>query len=544
MSIRSRLISLLLFASVSLLALGGYAAWHARSMANAMGEALRQTITISQMQGSVLEAQVRFKTQVQEWKNILIRGNDKAAFDKYLKQFGDEEQKAGAALDHAAQGMAAVGMDPAPARTARSELDTLGKRYRDALQGFDAADPETGKKVDAAVKGMDRPLTDALGALEKQVSGFVADQAEQHTAESAAVARQASLTMLGGALALLMVFAFAGPHLLRSIMRPLNQLRETMRQAEQNWDLSLRAAVSRDEIGQCGAAFNSMFERFSSVVTDIHQRADALSSHSQKIARHIADISKATASQSSSASGMAASVEEMSVSVSQVSDAADESRKLAEASRSGAESSREAVSRGNAQLQQVATRVGETASVLGELGERSKAIAGIVQTVKEIADQTNLLALNAAIEAARAGEQGRGFAVVADEVRKLAEGTTRSTEEINTVVSLIQESSARAIHDVQAVVQDVASQQLHARQATESIEHIGSAAAQALEASGRIANALREQETASQEIAGEIERIARHSEANFRVADEVVSGTRELHELADALLGSVGRFRT
>jgi methyl-accepting chemotaxis protein len=327
-------------------------------------------------------------------------------------------------------------------------------------------------------------------------------------------------------------------------MRPLNQLRETMHQAEQHWDLTLRATVTHDEIGQCGAAFNSMLERFRGVVNDIHQQADSLNSHSQKIARHISAISEATASQSTTASGMAAAVEEMSVSVGQVSDAANESRKLAEASRSGAESSREAVSRGNTQLQQVAGRVGETASVLSELGERSKAIAGIVQTVKEIADQTNLLALNAAIEAARAGEQGRGFAVVADEVRKLAEGTTRSTEEINTVVSLIQESSARAIHDVQAVVQDVASQQLHARQATESIEHIGSAAAQALEASGRIANALREQETASQEIAGEIERIARHSEANFRVADEVVSGTRELHELADALLGSVGRFRT
>jgi methyl-accepting chemotaxis protein len=544
MNIRSRLATLLLTGAVAILALGGYASWQARQMADSLSLALQETITHSKLQESVLQAQVSFKTQVQEWKNILIRGNDKASFDKYLKQFGDEEQKAAAALERTATGMQNADLDPAPARKALDALQTLDQRYRAALQNFDSADPEAGKKVDAAVKGMDRPLTEALAALEAQIAEFVATQATQHTEESRAVAQRATLIMMGGALVLLLALGVAGACILRSIMRPLEQLRQTMHRSEQDWDLTLRAVVTRDEIGQCGTALNAMLDRFQSVVRDILQRADALSARSTVIANHMADISESTAGQSSSASAMAAAVEEMSVSVSQVSEAANESQKLAHASRAGAESGRQAVANGNAQLDRVAGKVNDTAGVLSELGERSKAIAGIVQTVKEIADQTNLLALNAAIEAARAGEQGRGFAVVADEVRNLAEGTTRSTEQINSVVRMIQESSSRAISDVQRVVEDVSSQLGFARQAAESIDSIGNAAAQTLEASERIASALREQGSASQEIAGQIESIARRSEDNARVADEVVSDTRELNELAGELLNAVKRFRT
>lgn len=543
MNIRTRLTALLLTGAVAIFALGGYASWQSRQMADSLGLTLQETIAQTRLQEAVLQAQVSFKTQVQEWKNILVRGNDKASFDKYLKQFGDEKQKSINALERTVSGMQAAGLDPAPARKAIDELHTLDQRYRAALQNFDPADPETGKKVDLAVKGMDRPLTEALGVLETHIAGFVADQAEQHTEKSNAVARQATVVMMGGALVLLLALGVAGVFILRSIMRPLVQLRQTMHRAEQDWDLTLRAVVTRDEVGECGEALNAMFDRFQSVVRDIHQRADALSARSAMIAGHMANISNATAGQSSSASAIAAAVEEMSVSVGQVSEAANESQKLAHASRSGAENGSQAVTHGNTQLDQVAGRVNDTANVLNELGERSKAVAGIVQTVKEIADQTNLLALNAAIEAARAGDQGRGFAVVADEVRNLAEGTTRSTEQINSVVRMIQESASNAISDIQRVVQDVANQLIYARQAAESIEDIGHAATLTLEASERIAMALREQGSASQEIAGQIENIARSSEDNSRVAGEVVGDTRELNELASELLSAVKRFR-
>ncbi|MDP5238438.1 methyl-accepting chemotaxis protein [Uliginosibacterium sp. 31-16] len=544
MKIRTKLLLLLLVGGLTILGQGLCGLWQMQRLSSRLDAGLQATLASGELVMTVSQAQISFKTQVQEWKNILIRGSDKSLFDKHLKQFGEEAGKADAALARVVQGMQAAQLDPAPAQKAQAELKTLDQKYRAALQVFDPADPEAGRKVDVAVRGMDRSLALALDELEKTIRLFQETQATGYTTEAAAVMRNAVWLTVLGVVLVLVVMIWAGWMLAQSIMQSVSQLRQTVLDVEHDWDLTLRMPLhGRDELAQCGQALNQMLERFQLIVQEIHVKTETLAQQTGSIASALVQVSHAADAQSSSATEVAAAVEELTVSVGQVGEAAQEAQLLAGESRRNADTGQHAMEQGNAQLRRTSERINETAQALEELGTRSNAISGIVQTVKEIADQTNLLALNAAIEAARAGEQGRGFAVVADEVRKLAESTTRSTEQINELVKLIQESASRAIADVQGVVGEFSEQLVLAQQADGAIGQIRQAADQTSEASTRINDALREQSAASQLIARQVEQIAGMSEENKRAVSGVDQSTHSLNQLADELAGAVKRFR-
>jgi methyl-accepting chemotaxis protein len=181
-----------------------------------------------------------------------------------------------------------------------------------------------------------------------------------------------------------------------------------------------------------------------------------------------------------------------------------------------------------------------SARTISELEGYSAEISTIVGVIKDIADQTNLLALNAAIEAARAGEQGRGFAVVADEVRKLAERTANSTQQITAMIDKVQSGSRRAVEEMEASVKRVSDGVELAHQAGNSISGIQSAAARVMQAVADIDRALKEQGVASRDIARNVEQVAQMTEQGSQssrhvsgVAGEVVQLSGELKRLAD-----------
>jgi methyl-accepting chemotaxis protein len=196
------------------------------------------------------------------------------------------------------------------------------------------------------------------------------------------------------------------------------------------------------------------------------------------------------------------------------------------------------------ELERVAIDINESAGLIESLGERSKQISSVVGVIREIAEQTNLLALNAAIEAARAGEAGRGFAVVADEVRKLAERTAMSTREISTTVTAILEETGSAVQRMQSVSANMTGSVGLAREAGESLQTIDERAQQTVEVVHGIADSTREQSAASQEIARLVENIAQAAEGSSSRAAQNSDRAQNLQRLAADLQSQLARFQT
>jgi methyl-accepting chemotaxis protein len=240
---------------------------------------------------------------------------------------------------------------------------------------------------------------------------------------------------------------------------------------------------------------------------------------------------------------MAAAIQQFPVSVNMIGSNMHDA--LARASNAG-----EAANRGFGMIQrskEEMDRIAETARGAGktidELGHQTNQISVIMQVIQEVADQTNLLALNAAIEAARAGEQGRGFAVVADEVRKLAERTRKSAGEINGMIQSMQVASGNAVTEMDSVMNLVAEGTSLSVQAAECMQDIQSGSRRVVDAVKGINDSVEEQNAATHDISRRIEGVAQMSEGNSVAAGETVKVSRELDELASSLIATMNEFR-
>jgi methyl-accepting chemotaxis protein len=347
-------------------------------------------------------------------------------------------------------------------------------------------------------------------------------------------------------ISVLLIFAaiFLSFTTMRSVVDPVVKVRDTVIKVECENDLTTRVDYhSSDEVGEMVVAFNKMMDKLQTSFKDIQARINEVKDAVDSLSTAAQEVATSSESQSSSTSAMAASVEEMTVSISTVSTSAGEAQAMA--SHAG-----EVASEGSSIIESTATEMGfiaksvtQASQVIQNLGEESQQISSVVQVIKEVADQTNLLALNAAIEAARAGEQGRGFAVVADEVRKLAERTAQSTGDISGMIGKIQVSAKEAVDEMERVVQQVSEGQSLAKQANERISAIHGESRKVSDAVTEISNALKEQSQASQDIAKNVESIAQMTDENNAAAEETASGAQRLDQLAQDVSQIVGQFK-
>ncbi|HEX8986928.1 MAG TPA: methyl-accepting chemotaxis protein [Rhodocyclaceae bacterium] len=308
-------------------------------------------------------------------------------------------------------------------------------------------------------------------------------------------------------------------------------------------DLTQRLHAAPGDTESILAATCSMQAQMHDLIAATVQSADAVVRESEAIRGDAEVLSRTAEEQSAATAAIAAAVEELTASISVMSGSAEDARRLSSESEAQGSAGLGVVAEATDTIQKVAEAMTGATATMEELSGKVTSINGIVQTIRDIADQTNLLALNAAIEAARAGEQGRGFAVVADEVRKLAERTTASTEEISQIVGGVCQTT-------EVAVQTMANAKTRAEAGAEHTQNVRGAVTTMADSSTRvgsgveaIAAGLREQTAASTDIAQRVELIAHGIEETNAASNASSERTGRLVDLAHSLKESVQKFR-
>ncbi|TDR80267.1 methyl-accepting chemotaxis protein [Paludibacterium purpuratum] len=291
------------------------------------------------------------------------------------------------------------------------------------------------------------------------------------------------------------------------------------------------------------AAVDDMKNHLRQLVHDIVDGANHLGQTSAQVTASAEHVAAGSREQSRSASAMAQSVETMTQSIQSIAEHAREARRLSEVSGELSREGSAVLGQAEGEMTRIGASVNAAAGTIGDLAARTANITSIVQVIREVADQTNLLALNAAIEAARAGEAGRGFAVVADEVRKLSERTAMATREIATMVEEIQQGSDASHSTMEEAVERVQSGLALMHQGGDAVARIRDSAEAVLHAVHDITEALRQQGEVSRDIAQHVDQIAESSDTNASATQQTSKAIEEIHRHAEQLRGLVSRFK-
>ncbi len=329
------------------------------------------------------------------------------------------------------------------------------------------------------------------------------------------------------------------------VTRPLKEMTSGLADiAQGEGDLTRRLTVhSRDEIGQASMVFNQVMEKFQDLIRHVSESASQVAAAARQLTSHAQQVAESSREQSAKATTVASSVENMADSINAVTNRVEEVQQLSTASMERSAEGNESLSELVGEIDSVEGAVNDIATSVNEFVRSTEAITAMTRQVKDIAEQTNLLALNAAIEAARAGEQGRGFAVVADEVRKLAEKSAQSASQIDTVTQSITQQSGQ----VEAAIQEGLA---HLRSSQDSLENVAVVLSEANGVVNQVNDGLTHitqeaevQRKASSAVASIVESIAAMSEDNSRSVEEAADEARHLEELADSLQSAVSRFK-
>jgi methyl-accepting chemotaxis protein len=304
--------------------------------------------------------------------------------------------------------------------------------------------------------------------------------------------------------------------------------------------------VSTDVRGKndiLGHAFKTMLERLRDNMAALRRVSEALSNASNRVADSATNVSTSARSQADRVTQVSTAVEEMSVAVDEVSKHAEEISRLSSESAGATRTGSEVVAEAGRSMASITAVVAESARSIESLNRTAEAIGEISVVVDDIADQTNLLALNAAIEAARAGEQGRGFAVVADEVRKLAEKTSASTSQINTMINELQTGTSKSTEDMRKGMAEVSQGEELTHQVAKNLEEIQQMATRVADMVQQIAGSTNEQSAAASEISNAVQHLTRSAEQAASGASVAAEAAEDLRKQSSALGDIVSQYQ-
>ncbi|KRP76527.1 methyl-accepting chemotaxis protein [Pseudomonas lactis] len=398
-----------------------------------------------------------------------------------------------------------------------------------------------------AARGELQTFNAAFSQLEEQMAGL-SELIENNTQLTSTGTRQTIsnanwtlIIVLGASLLLLLA---QGRWVTLSIMGPLRTASRIAQSiAHGNLSEPIAEPKNQDEASALIRSLATMQRDLRGMIEVVRSNAHGVNGMSERLSQGCHEVAGSSQQQSVAASTMAAAASEMTASIEEITRHAQRALDMASQAETLAKDGGRVIHQVVSDMDGIARSAQQSAQVIRTLDKESEAIYSIIQVIKGIADQTNLLALNAAIEAARAGEQGRGFAVVADEVRSLAGRTSASTQEIASMVGSIQQNTRAAVISMEEGVAQVDKGMAVTAEVERAIREILQATLSTTELVNDISRTISEQSLASNEIAHQVERIAGMSESNSRVIGETASTTDELSSLAGKLSQSVDRFR-
>jgi methyl-accepting chemotaxis protein len=318
----------------------------------------------------------------------------------------------------------------------------------------------------------------------------------------------------------------------------------TITRIETTLDFTLRADVNgSDEISTMLRAFNQLIGRMQTNLRELLQGVEQVANSADRLQSSAHRVSEGSSSQNASTSHMAASVEEMTVSINHVADQANTTSEQSNEAGRKAEAGQQVIAHTVDNIHAIAGAVDNAAKDIQQLESKGREIESVINIIRAVAEQTNLLALNAAIEAARAGEQGRGFAVVADEVRSLAARTATSTKEISEIITAIQNVSASAVKRMQEAISKVEEGVEGASQANETMTEICRVSAESVTLVADISHAIREQGAATNSIAQQVENVAQMVDENTQAANETADLANDLSKISESMRKVVTAYR-
>lgn len=487
--IGTKLYSLIIFVIIFIVGMCTFSWYTVSKFNNSTKERLEESRSYTILVDEARDAQVEFKIQVQEWKNVLLRGNSNDNFDKYYNQFIQSNTNVQEKLLKLKESMKNSSLDTELVDSLILNHKELFDKYSIAIKSYDINNSESYKTVDELVSGIDRQTTSDMDSLVENIESKSTEAAEMmiKTSERDKNTFTKYLVILVGlGLVATIVFTIIIMSTYKGIKMFINQFKSLMEQAEKG-DLTIKGEIhKKDELGEVTSKFNEFITSIRNLISEtkeatetvalssneIMKTTDEISNTSQEVANTVSDLAESTSKQIEFAEQSNEKVKVVVEGLKKITTNSIYINKLTntaiETVNSGASTLKEQIKI----MDNTKDSSKKVSEVIWNLSTKSNEIGEVVEFINGITEQINLLSLNAAIEAARAGEAGRGFTVVANEVKKLAELSRESTLKISKLITEIQSDIKKSVEEVSNTNQSIDKQAVALKNTDDSLKKI------------------------------------------------------------------------